>query len=93
MIQDFQAPRQSANGQAVGDSCHIGDFPPSPWQYPTYIPPVTVGYFRHDNTPTYPLQVRKVENGFIILKNGFEFVFGDTKELLKFLEGEFNAMK
>lgn len=79
------------NGTA-GSQVYIGDFPPLyPYQGALPLinyPNTTHICFSPGPHPIYPIKMRKVGNGFIVLSNGIEYVFSDTKEMLMFIEKE-----
>ena len=53
--------------------------------YPYYQPT----YITYTTPPAaYDFQIRKVQNGFIVLRSGVEYVFESVEKMNKFLEKE-----
>lgn len=76
---------------------YIGDVPPfypNPTVFPFGTYPVPQNYIHYSyvpNEPHFPWKIRQVSNGFILCKNGIEYVFSDIKGILKFLEKDVKA--
>lgn len=59
--------------------------------YPWYQPTTSGSTYIYQygvSSPNYDLQVRKVENGFVVLRQGRELVFQDIKTLTEWMSKE-----
>lgn len=55
------------------------------WPY-TYTPHTTYVYSTPSTEPHYSIKLRQVENGWVMLKDGKEYIISDVKEILKYLK-------
>lgn len=93
MIQNFNPPGQGTHGQVYIGDLPIPNYPLYPCLphqpiYPVISYPHTYIGVSPGPHPIYPIQMRKVENGFIVLKDGIEYVFNEIKDLVQFMEKE-----
>ncbi len=57
------------------------------------VPSTYVYHYTTTATPAKDLELRLVDNGFIVLRQGKEYVFSSTKALTEWIEKEFKQGK
>lgn len=84
--QGFSATSNSTNTLTVDNSGSFNGLGSAGNYIPSY--PINYFYSYPNQEPTYAIKLEKVENGWVVHKNGQKFVITKPEQILKYLTEE-----